>query len=225
MSIFFSLFGPDTFYKVLTAVMLERSIIFVHENAMVVSNVIFALKTLLRPFMWCYTIIPVLPRPMFDYLLLPIPELVGISLSDYELALTTTSECERKEKTWIFLDAAVSLALEDNPMCLPFQGDDSHDIDSRSGIRIVWGNMDGEFKEEYRTNMLCGWLDQMKSQADKLFTKFYKEARMEETGTAVLSSFEHFKDETGADDQVMATEAVTRPSLGEIAMSNRKKIS
>ena len=27
---FFSLFGPDTFYKVLTAVLLERSIVFVH---------------------------------------------------------------------------------------------------------------------------------------------------------------------------------------------------
>ena len=69
MSIFFSLFGPETFYKVLTAVLLERSIVFVHANAMVVSNVIFALKHLLHPFMWCSSLIPVLPRPLFDYLL------------------------------------------------------------------------------------------------------------------------------------------------------------
>lgn len=27
---FFSLFGPDTFYKLITAVLLERSIVFVH---------------------------------------------------------------------------------------------------------------------------------------------------------------------------------------------------
>ena len=49
---FFSLFGPDTFYKVLTAVLLERSIVFVHQNFSVISSVIMALKALLRPFMW-----------------------------------------------------------------------------------------------------------------------------------------------------------------------------
>ena len=49
---FFSLFGPDTFYKVLTAVLLERSIVFVHQNFSVISSVIMSLKALLRPFMW-----------------------------------------------------------------------------------------------------------------------------------------------------------------------------
>ena len=29
---FFSLFGPDTFYKILTGVLLERSFVFVHQN-------------------------------------------------------------------------------------------------------------------------------------------------------------------------------------------------
>mmetsp|Transcript_32166 Transcript_32166/g.42625 ORF Transcript_32166/g.42625 Transcript_32166/m.42625 type:complete len:81 (+) Transcript_32166:189-431(+) len=68
MPIFFSLFGPDTFYKLLTAVLLERSIVFVHREAMVVSNIIFALKALLRPFMWCTSLIPVLPRPLLDHI-------------------------------------------------------------------------------------------------------------------------------------------------------------
>lgn len=92
MPIFFSLFGPDTFFKVITAVMLERSIVFVHRDAMVVSNVIFALKMLLRPFMWCLSLIPVLPRPLFDYLTQPLPVLVGISEKDYSRALKETSE-------------------------------------------------------------------------------------------------------------------------------------
>ena len=51
---FFSLFGPDTFYKLITAVLLERSIVFVHSKQSVLSSVILALKTLLRPFMWCH---------------------------------------------------------------------------------------------------------------------------------------------------------------------------
>ena len=79
MPIFFSLFSPDTFYKILTAVLLERSIVFVHREAMVVSNVIFSLRALLRPFMWCTSLIPVLPRPLLEMLVQPLPVLVGIS--------------------------------------------------------------------------------------------------------------------------------------------------
>ena len=48
--ILFSLFGPKTFCKLLTAVLLEKSIVFVHGNPSVVSSVILALKTLIRPF-------------------------------------------------------------------------------------------------------------------------------------------------------------------------------
>lgn len=66
---FFSLFGPNTFYKLLTAVLLERSIVFVHSNLSVISSVIMSLKTLLRPFMWCHSLIPVLPRALLDHIL------------------------------------------------------------------------------------------------------------------------------------------------------------
>ena len=50
----FMIFGPSTFYKLITAVLLERSIVFVHYKHSVLSSVILALKALLRPFMWCY---------------------------------------------------------------------------------------------------------------------------------------------------------------------------
>ena len=66
---FFSLFSPSTFYKLLTAVLLERSIVFVHNNLSVISSVILSLKTLLRPFMWCHSLIPVLPRALLDHIL------------------------------------------------------------------------------------------------------------------------------------------------------------
>ena len=63
---FFSLFGPDTFYKIITAVLLEKSIVFVHHNPTVSSSVVMGLKALLRPFMWWFSFIPVLPRAMMD---------------------------------------------------------------------------------------------------------------------------------------------------------------
>lgn len=101
----FSLFGPQTFYKLLTAVLLERSIVFVHEQHNVVSSILMALKTILRPFMWCHSFIPVLPRETIDdYVLQPLPVLVGITTSDYEHIIKTTCETERRYKTWIFLD-------------------------------------------------------------------------------------------------------------------------
>ena len=50
VSVLFSLFNAKTFCKLLTAILLEKSIIFVDGNPNVVSSVIFALKTLIRPF-------------------------------------------------------------------------------------------------------------------------------------------------------------------------------
>lgn len=34
-----------------------------------------------------------------------------------------------------------------------------------SGIRIVWGSMDQEFCQEFRSDMLMNWLTDMKKQA------------------------------------------------------------
>ena len=102
--VLFSLFGAKTFCKLLTAVLLEKSIVFVGGNPSITSSVILALKALIRPFTWCWTIIPVFPRNMLESLETPIPVLCGISHEDYEEVLRTTDEHERKRKTWIFLD-------------------------------------------------------------------------------------------------------------------------
>ena len=142
---FFSLFGPTTFYKILTAVLLERSIVFVHHNLSVISSVIIALKTLLRPFMWCHSLIPVLPRALLDHILQPLPVLVGITQDDYEQVLRTTHPSERRYKTWVFLDWELSQVIGEDPEAMPFETDDKMDVDPRSGIRIIWGTMDQEF--------------------------------------------------------------------------------
>ena len=46
----FSIFSIDDFFKLLTAVLLERSLIFVSDNLTILSNIILGLKTLIKPF-------------------------------------------------------------------------------------------------------------------------------------------------------------------------------
>ena len=126
---FFSLFGPDTFYKVLTAVLLERSIVFVHQNFSVISSVIMSLKALLRPFMWQFSLIPVLPRALLEHILQPLPVLVGITQADYETVLDTTTPQERRNKTWIFLDWELAKVIGEDPETMPFETSDQQDVD------------------------------------------------------------------------------------------------
>jgi len=98
----FSMFGIEDFYLVLTAVLLERSLVFVSNNLAILSSVILGFKSLIKPFQWCYALIPVLPSPLIDILDTPQPILVGITRTDYQtLALSPE---EKLTKTWIFLD-------------------------------------------------------------------------------------------------------------------------
>jgi hypothetical protein len=46
----FSLFHIEDFYKILTAVMLERSLIFVSDNVTILSSAILGFRTLMKPF-------------------------------------------------------------------------------------------------------------------------------------------------------------------------------
>jgi len=64
----FSIFYIEDFYRILTAVLLERSLIFVSDNLTILSSVILGFKTLIKPFQWCYALIPVLPSALIDIL-------------------------------------------------------------------------------------------------------------------------------------------------------------
>ena len=119
--VLFSLFGPKTFCKLLTAVLLERSIVFVHGNPSVVSSVILALKTLIRPFQWCHSLIPLLPRSILQHIVTPLPVLGGINNDDYDRLRYETSEQERKMKTWIFLDREVARVQAEEPEYAPYK--------------------------------------------------------------------------------------------------------
>lgn len=106
-SVLFSLFYDfRIIMKLVTAVFLERSIIFISKNPAKLSAVILGLKSMIRPFTWCHSLIPVLPCSLLGVLDTPTPILAGITLETYESML---SEYEidsdfKESRTWVKLD-------------------------------------------------------------------------------------------------------------------------
>jgi hypothetical protein len=88
----FSIFSLEEILQILTAVLLERSMVFVSDNLTILSAVILGLKTLIKPFQWCYALIPVLPAPLLDILDTPQPILVGITRANYLTLNLTENE-------------------------------------------------------------------------------------------------------------------------------------
>ncbi|CDW72193.1 UNKNOWN [Stylonychia lemnae] len=141
----FSLFFIEDFYRILTAVLLERSLIFVSDNLTILSSVVLGFKSLIKPFQWCYALIPVLPSPLIDILDTPQPILVGISREDYNMI--QLSEEEMKTKTWIFLDEQT--------------------------ITVNWGEYDEDlaYESKKRTNLMK-WCKQLIKDTEEYFAKF-----------------------------------------------------
>ena len=102
--ILLSLFSAETLFKLLTAVLLETSLVFVHDNLNMTTSVIMSLKLLLRPFIWCFQLTPVMPTFLLDSLDAPQPKLVGLTSKDYKELLETTHEMDRVVRTYVFLD-------------------------------------------------------------------------------------------------------------------------
>lgn len=123
----FSLFTPEEFFEVLTAVLLEKSVVFVTDNLTILTSTILGFKTLLKPFQWCYAMIPVLPAPLIDILDTPQPILVGITRSDYKNV--ELSEEEILNRTWVFLDEN----------------------------KIEWGELEEEFQDYKLRKRLMKW--------------------------------------------------------------------
>ena len=78
-STFFSLLDQTKILQLLTALLLEETVIFVDDDAGKISSAVFALKLLLRPFYWPYVLVSVLPNELLETLDAPLSLLVGIS--------------------------------------------------------------------------------------------------------------------------------------------------
>lgn len=64
--------------QVFAATVLERRIIFVAEELSTLSQVIHAVVALLHPFTWQHTLISIVPESLIDYVMAPIPYLLGV---------------------------------------------------------------------------------------------------------------------------------------------------
>ena len=92
--------------KLMTALLLERSIIVVSEDQAKISSVILGLIEMIQPFQWQFIQIPVLPEALLDTLDVPVPIIAGITeksfnrlCDDYNLSETFVDSM-----TWVFLD-------------------------------------------------------------------------------------------------------------------------
>ena len=65
--------------KLMTAILLERSMIFVSEHQARLSSAMLGLKAMIKPFGWCHRLIPILPGALLDYIECPCPILCGIT--------------------------------------------------------------------------------------------------------------------------------------------------
>jgi hypothetical protein len=107
MAILLSLFTDlRMLLKIITAIFLERSVIFISSSPTKLSSVVLGFKSLMKPFSWCHTLIPVLPSALLEMLDSPFPLLSGVTteshkkmLEDYDL-----DSDYLESKTWVYLD-------------------------------------------------------------------------------------------------------------------------
>ena len=64
--------------KIFSSILSEKKIIFISTKLSLMTNVIQAFETLLYPFSWPHTFIPVLPSYLIDICDAPMPYIVGV---------------------------------------------------------------------------------------------------------------------------------------------------
>ncbi|CDW84752.1 UNKNOWN [Stylonychia lemnae] len=73
------------FMRIVSALLLETSIIFISDNLPTLSAEVIGIQTFLEPFEWCHTSIPVLPQDLLEITGAPTPFIVGILRSQQQL--------------------------------------------------------------------------------------------------------------------------------------------
>ena len=75
--------GGENLMRVLHLMMLERSVLIAGSKVEEVSSCACALMQLLSPFKWAGTFVPLLPNDMMDFLLSPVPFVVGMVVDSF----------------------------------------------------------------------------------------------------------------------------------------------
>ena len=91
----------ETLLKVFASILLERRLIFVAKDLNTLSTCIHSITSLLYPFSWQHTLVPILPQSMIDVCGSPTPYILGI-VNDYlpELQSLTLEEVRKQVKVF-----------------------------------------------------------------------------------------------------------------------------
>jgi hypothetical protein len=75
---FISCLTSEQFFKILIAILLEKSIIFVSDNLALLSSAVLGMQSFILPFKWCHVSIPILPKSLVEMIEAPMPIMVGL---------------------------------------------------------------------------------------------------------------------------------------------------
>jgi len=77
--------------------------VFVGEEHLI-GQFILAFNFLIKPFKWCFSIIPVLPIALLDMLDAPVPLIAGITKKEFQMIMEDEIlDCELESILWINL--------------------------------------------------------------------------------------------------------------------------
>jgi len=89
--------------NLLKAILLEKTIIFVGDEHML-AQFILGFNSLISPFKWCFSLIPILPVALLDMLEAPVPLIVGITPFEYHLLVQENIlENDMDQKIWVHI--------------------------------------------------------------------------------------------------------------------------
>ena len=94
--------------ELLTGLLLDEQMVFVHDNPTITTSVIFALKLLLRPFQYPHVLVSVLPSALLCQVECIVPFVMGISRRQFAEIAGEEDDFSQDEiyqgRTWVFLD-------------------------------------------------------------------------------------------------------------------------
>jgi len=115
----FQIFDDTKIIKIFASLLFERRILFISSNLGRLSSVIHAAASLLTPFAWQHVFIPILPARLIDYVLAPMPFVVGVHSSMTNTISKQSSSME--EVVYVNIDQGLVLTHAKDHKLLPDQ--------------------------------------------------------------------------------------------------------
>ncbi|XP_055708324.1 DENN domain-containing protein 1A isoform X2 [Phlebotomus papatasi] len=79
LNMYYNFVHPDSMIEIFAAMLTERRIIFMSRHLDVLTSCVQAAKNFIYPMIWQHLFIPILPLKLKDFLMAPMPYLIGVS--------------------------------------------------------------------------------------------------------------------------------------------------